>query len=341
MVLSTKERKRLLQLIILEYLPANVRSEYQSMSSTSAKVLRDALDSMITQHVVHCYHERALSPIELPQMTTASDSCPLSQLVMRDSSVPLFVGIPEEIKQRLRLWGYELPQFMMSFKIQEFESQAADAYAKLLSCEVGEFSQSTVIATKTGSPVFRWESLREMSVRDLKLFESCKGSVLRGTLVTSPLMMTGATTFLQDHHGDIIQLGLYNFVPGKMSRLDRFEYVRKHLRKGTRVAIAEPFLKILVKIFYDGGRGVRVDDPRELQLGADDTAILSISSYREEGNAFYKKKMHLAAIEEHRRGCQKVGGSVEVRRQHCIQTWKLRRGHQLLHPRTTCLRQGR
>lgn len=143
MVLSTKERKRLLQLIILEYLPANVRSEYQSMSSTSAKVLRDALDSMITQHVVHCYHERALSPIELPQMTTASDSCPLSQLVMRDSSVPLFVGIPEEIKQRLRLWGYELPQFMMSFKIQEFESQAADAYAKLLSCEVGEFSQVT------------------------------------------------------------------------------------------------------------------------------------------------------------------------------------------------------
>jgi len=140
-----------------------------------------------------------------------------------------------------------------------------------------------------------------MSVRDLRLFESCKGSVLRGTLVTAPLMMTGATTFLQDRRGDIIQLGLYNLVPGKMSRLDGFKYVRKHLRKGTRVSIAEPFLKI----FYDGGRGIRVDDPRELRFESDDDQVTNISSYREEGNAFYNKKMYLAAIESYTTGLNK------------------------------------
>ena len=145
MVLSTKGRHRLLQLIILKYVPVNVKSEYQSMSKTSAKVLRDALDSMITQHHMHCHHERAVSSIELPQMTVP-DSCPLSQLLAGGANKPVYVGILEEIKKRLRLWGHELPPFMMSFKIREFESQAAEAYDKLLSRndqEVIEFSQVT------------------------------------------------------------------------------------------------------------------------------------------------------------------------------------------------------
>ena len=70
----------------------------------------------------------------------------------------------------------------------------------------------------------------------------------------------GITTILEDAAGDHIQLGLYNQLPGGAVGQRSLKLAQRHFPKGARVQIAEPFLKI----FRDGKRGVRVDDPRVL-----------------------------------------------------------------------------
>jgi len=160
------------------------------------------------------------------------------------------------------------------------------------------FAQSTVLGTKTDSADFEWNSLSPIGAKGLKLFESCKGSVLRGTIIALPAVATGITTFLQDDSGVIVRIGLYNFVPGKMNRLDSTEYVRNRLRSGTKVEIAEPF----TKIFFDGNRGVRIDDPREFRIEEGHSSDLA--SARHKGNDFFRKKQFQAAVESYTSGLQ-------------------------------------
>jgi hypothetical protein len=100
-----------------------------------------------------------------------------------------------------------------------------------------------------------------VSIRDLNIFETAEGKVLEGTIVTSPIVMVGITTFLEDSNGDVIQLGLYNQLSNTRPGYSGIAQAVVMFPKGTRLAIAEPFLKI----FHDGrGRGVRVDEPSEV-----------------------------------------------------------------------------
>jgi hypothetical protein len=57
-----------------------------------------------------------------------------------------------------------------------------------------------------------WSKLQKINISDLKLFESCKGCVLEGTLVTDTFTpMVGTTTLLEDGQGNIVKICLYNF----------------------------------------------------------------------------------------------------------------------------------
>ena len=83
----------------------------------------------------------------------------------------------------------------------------------------------------------------------------------------------GISTILEDAAGDHIQLGLYNQLPGGAVGPRSVKLAQRHFPKGAHVRIAEPFLKI----FRDGKRGVRVDDPRVLSRSF--FKICSISEY--------------------------------------------------------------
>eukprot|EP00984_Skeletonema_dohrnii_P013869 scaffold5804_cov117-Skeletonema_dohrnii-CCMP3373.AAC.6 len=309
MALSKEERSRLLKLIVVKYVPESVRYEYTSMSRDASKLLLEALDSMINHYYMDKIHSETIAMVGSTSTlgvvwssgkTIADSSCPLACLLRGYSMVPIYQEHVDIIKDRISGWGassfFSSPQnpiFLMRFDMQSERAYEEMKTRKAKGKEFCEFQNSTVLATKTSSSAFQWQKLSPIDVKDLKLFQSCKGNVLTGTLITIPSVIKGITTFLKDDNGGVIQIALYNYVPGKMSRLNETEYVRKHLSKGTRVLIAEPF----TKIFVDGNRGVRIDDPREFRIEGDSQS--DIYTAREDGNELYEQKMYHAASDSY------------------------------------------
>lgn len=108
-----------------------------------------------------------------------------------------------------------------------------------------------------------WSKLQKINISDLKLFECCKGCILEGTLVTDTFTpMVGTTTLLEDGQGNIVKICLYNFLPPGVSENDADLIGKKMLPKDSKVKILEPFYKI----FKDGSRGIRIDDPNDIQV---------------------------------------------------------------------------
>mmetsp|Transcript_12169 Transcript_12169/g.18677 ORF Transcript_12169/g.18677 Transcript_12169/m.18677 type:complete len:751 (-) Transcript_12169:789-3041(-) len=313
MTLSSKERKRLLQLIVVKYAPESVRHEYTSMSRDAKTLLLDALYGMINHYITDKIHSdmngACTSHLGVTwhsnTKTIADPSCPLASLMNSAyRKVNIFQETVDTIKERISQWGetsfFSSPQnpfFLMQLDAQTERSYEELKTRKAEGSEFFEIQTSTVLATKS-STAFQWSNLSTIDVKDLKLFQTCKGNVLTGTLIIVPKVILGISTILKDDNGGAIQIALYNYVPGKMSRLNETEYARKHLSKGTRVSIAEPFTKILA----DGNRGVRIDDPREFRIEGDNQT--DISSAREDGNEFYKQKMYQAASESYIAGLQ-------------------------------------
>lgn len=277
------------------------------MPRDASALLLEALDSLISHYCLDKMNsemaEGYTSTLKVAwnrkAKTIADSSCPLARLMSSDYKVPIHQETVDVIKERISEWGtssfFSSPQnpfFLMMADAQTERTYQEMKARKAEGNRCVEIQNSTVLATKT-STAFQWQNLSSIGVKDLKLFQSCKGKVLTGTLITVPSVIKGITTFLKDDEGSAIQIALYNFVPGKMSRLNATEYARKHLPKGTRVSIAEPFMKILV----DGNRGVRIDDPREFRTEGDNQS--DISTAREDGNEFYKQKMYYAASESY------------------------------------------
>ena len=125
-------------------------------------------------------------------------------------------------------------------------------------------SDRTVVKPEPGAVRNDWRELRPIGVADLRLFEVSTGRVLTGTLVVDPVASVGVTTLLEDDAGAVVQLGLYNALPGGVTGREAWAAAQHAFPKGTALSIAEPFCKI----FLDGNRGVRVDSPGDLRVGA-------------------------------------------------------------------------
>ena len=278
MALSAKKRNQLLKLIVVKYVPESVRLDYRKISSDAAELLLDALFSTISSlHLELVFDAKGFGP---EKKKHANDfDCPIVELLSSQTQGKIRI-----IKQRVSSWRDTLKSQLLSnpFALSMREMQLERAYEEMKEAEADgnndqiEICRSTVLGTKIKVANFEWKDLSQIDIKDLRLFEVCKGSVLRGTLVASPAVMTGITTFLRDGTGAIVQICLYNFVPGKMNRLDKTTYARKHLSIGTRVEIAEPFSKI----FFDGNRGVRIGNVRAL-LGNWSQVSLELKFYHE------------------------------------------------------------
>jgi hypothetical protein len=239
------------------------------MSREASTLLLDALESMINHYFMDKIQSEmmqgSISSLGVAWLSgkTIADNplCPLACLLSGNSRMPIYQETVDAIKERISVWGGLTSSFAHNpFTRMMIDMQTERAYEEMKTrkgkgMELFEINTSTVLTTKTTTSAFQWQNLSPIDVKDLKMFEPCKGHVLRGTLITEitvPSVVKGITTFLQGDSGAIIQIAIYNYVPGKMSRLNETEYVRKHLPKGTRVLIAEPF----TKIFVDGNRGV-------------------------------------------------------------------------------------
>ena len=105
------------------------------------------------------------------------------------------------------------------------------------------------------------ESLRPLSIAQLQPGSTHRGFVLRGRLLVPPLPQAGALSLLEDATGAVVKLSVYNVLTaGAQSIAQRERAAARVLPKSARVAIIEPFFKLM----RDGSYGVRVDDPREV-----------------------------------------------------------------------------
>ena len=102
-----------------------------------------------------------------------------------------------------------------------------------------------------------WDHLTSISIADLRLFQTMRGMRLECTVVGSPDHIVGINTVIEDAAGSAVLCGIYN-LPGVSNQAT----ANQALPEGSTVIIAEPFLKIMA----DGQRGIRVDNPAEIDI---------------------------------------------------------------------------
>jgi hypothetical protein len=90
------------------------------------------------------------------------------------------------------------------------------------------------------------------------------GCVLSGKIIVPPVILKSLMTFIEDQHGDIVMVAVYNFIPPDIKGRELIDYANSKLRKGDFLSILDPFFKI----FVDGTRGVRVECPSKLSFGS-------------------------------------------------------------------------
>ena len=155
-----------------------------------------------------------------------------------------------------------------------------------------------------------WVNLTPIYIKDLVLYNSHNGKYVEGKLLVEPFTpKVGTTTILEDANGDVILMALYNFLPDGLYGRDAIPVASTKLPVGATVRIAGPFLKI----FQDGSRGIRIDNPNDISVvsssncGAalmdEDRVLLNA---KDTGNALVKKKMYNAGSEAYIAGIRKA-----------------------------------
>lgn len=208
-------------------------------------------------------------------------------------------------KRILPKWGVQKPA---PFALAMHELILNERRKELANPEKPQvFSTGGTVAERSGRRHI-WKSLRSISATGLPLFQVATGRVLEGKLIVDPVVSVGITTILADDWGSIVQLGLYNALPGGASGGAAWGLATKKFSKGTRLRIAEPYLKI----FRDGNRGVRVDDPADLGFDSDDMGQAGLSKTKEEGNALFAENHFHAASGAYWSGLKAGSGDVVV-----------------------------
>ncbi len=171
--------------------------------------------------------------------------------------------------------------------------EARDSRGRVVVSSVVDHSSERGRKPGTLRPRVAVGSLTPISVAELCAGTTHTGRILRGTLVAPPFVMSGAMTVLEDAHGRLMKLAVYNTVPAHgLTMAQRNAAAEALLPVGASVAIVEPFFKV----FMDGTCGVRVDDPRDLvQLEASPAAARDAAAWRVEGNACFRGGQHAEA----------------------------------------------
>jgi len=243
----------------------------------------------------------------------ADSDCPLVKVLSRNVKTELCQEDVELLKRQvLPSWGVPKPRH-----IELFRHNMGVEHARKTTCSDGHFNMTSMTTNTTvAKPTERsgtrrdWSALAPVGAADLPLFAVATGRVLQGRLIVDPIVMIGVTTILEDDRGNIVQLGLYNALPGGATGQTAFEVASKTFPNGARIRIAEPYLKI----FRDGNRGVRVDDPADLRVELDRQLEVQrdLASAKEEGNKLFGKRQFHAAAAEYRRALRECAQDVAV-----------------------------
>ena len=292
-----------------------VVAEYERLPSAAQKDLLTALKVTVEETATYesiqelecaTASGRESIPGPVDQHSEPNTTCAVTTALRLHQPLTATAGTVQLIRRSiLPTWGTTTPKL-----IQLMRHEASYRhYLKELQSHSDMFqlrqTNSTLVRPEGRDQGCRdWAALRPVGVASLRLFGVAAGRVLAGTLVGGPIVTVGITTLLEDPDGDVVQLGLYNQLPGGVASQDLAERL---FPEGARLRIAEPFLKI----FRDGHRGVRVDSPADIHVdpGSDDE---DLRAAKQRGNALARASNFAAAAEEYWRGLRGGGASVAL-----------------------------
>ena len=188
-----------------------------------------------------------------------------------------------DLLKELEFWGQSLPR--SEALLNHFQKISSYNEMSNEQNQIPSRLSSYHRVTKGCESNTAFSKLKQIYVRDLKLFSTAKGRYLEGHLITDPFVMTGITTYLEDDKGDFVQLALYNMLSSETSKM---QIAKLEFPRGLTLKISEPFYKI----FRDGSRGIRIDSPNEMHVGVNivKSHIKSVNEIRVEGRSFSKKE---------------------------------------------------
>lgn len=178
-----------------------------------------------------------------------------------------------------------------------------DAETQRRSCAKGEFA----VFSSTTQPSGRLErhpgesssggmsDLVPISANALRIYAQHPGRVLRGEVVTPPVVIKSAQFMLKDERDSIVQVAVYGALTmGFEGGIRAIQQADSLFSVGTLLAICEPYFKTQA----DGSVGVRVDDPMDVitlsSLGppGGDT----IEGWKREGNVHFTRSEYDEAM---------------------------------------------
>lgn len=311
--------------VLVKYGNSALIKEFQSLSDDGkvkvrmltglGTTIRDNLAASLQEKMTHTN-----GPLDSAQFSKkgADRSCPMYKALVEFGVNPEVLN-EDLLKQQRRIisqWGQPLlPPYVMKMC---FEQQAGlHAEMQKLEIQKGKLrfnnfqtSRSVVKQEEESSASIEWSKLQKIQISELKLFDTCKGCMLEGKLVVDPFTpMVGSTTLLQDSDGSIIKICLYNFLPAGAFGQEADEIAKTMIPKDSVMRVSEPFLKI----FRDGTRGIRVDNPGDVQIINPRSTNGEIRGDREkllrkakdEGNKLFAKRWYHAASEIYLAGLRK------------------------------------
>lgn len=128
--------------------------------------------------------------------------------------------------------------------------------------KTGNVVNTNTVNVKTGGTADA-SALRKIRYRELKLFEVSEGAYVEGKIVGEAIQpYVGGTTLIQGEDQDVLLVCFYNLLPDGLFGAAAERLLKSMLPLGATLRIKEPFYKI----FTDGRRGIRVDNPRDLEI---------------------------------------------------------------------------
>lgn len=301
-----------LEKILRQYCPAVVNADYDRMAPWQQATLREALYTALKMKMLNdCTKAGGTRTKRTKSKNKHSLLVEALQHLFPHARPEIFHcdQMIENLLYLLSRWGALPPS--PAAKILQYQRNVTvqkEQYRNIPSSTCSVTNTSSVISKRTptcasSSSSRHHHEFRKIPFDDLILFQTSKECYIEGTIVGEAIQpMIGGTTLIQEETtNQVLMVCFYNVLPDGIRASEAEPLLRQEFPIGSMLRVSEPFYKI----FGDGQRGIRVDNPREMQVIATATpASSSVSSSfsnlaaaKERGNAFVQKKKYMAATD--------------------------------------------
>lgn len=287
------------------FCPRSLSVEYDAMSFSEQATLREAIATAVRMRAMSFM--TSVDPAIMQSMCPSTDPfVPFLKEMLPHIPDPPSEDMVQYLTELLGYWG-AIPSSISQYQLLVYNQRRNylnNAGKNGLPPSVAMNTSSAV--TKRSSKVASWnDQLRKVSFSDLVLFQTAKECYIEGKIVGEAIQpMVGGTTLIQEVSTKRnILISFYNLLPDGICGAAAEPILQQEFPMGATLRVAEPFYKI----FGDGQRGIRVDNPRELDViksknSSSNQRADSAMGAKEQGTKFVVKKQYMAAIDSYLQG---------------------------------------